>query len=367
MAPAHALFDASLDSNLLATIFEPSSSAANVEQSLQQVVNEYTIASPSLSLVVFTRTLRVVLSSWRLLPSAGEESEPGFPVDKFDYGYTALHAIKPKNNQPDTLEYKVVRCLTDEFKKHDELTVKVLRGIIDAASKKYLVLMLSIAAAENGVAVDTSLDPVPSTATYQAVLSLPPGTMSNSTIDIGSKSTGNRSSQPARKSPKKGQNTFAPAPLPINNDPQRLSTLSVSSITHKTPDKPEKRRADPAKNCFYVSTKWYDGEHYWVQQQLRQDPDLEWTTLRDRINERFGAMEFYDEKKGMIVKRTERTTAGVQCRFQEFRRNMRIRRNQGLATQGTESDVEPEEESKVPIDRFMSRNIGKRKRVEVSA
>ena len=352
---ADAAFRASLNPDLVKISFEIGSTASNVEQSIQEIIKRYTSALPHQSLHVLiyhgvARTLRAVLSSWRLLPSVDGEREPGYVVDKFDYGYTAMHAIRPKNNQPETLEYRVVRCLTEEFQRESQITGGMLQGIIDGASKQYLCVVQSISAAGGDGFVDLVREVEVETACYQALLRFPLTTPSTSSPKRkAAQMEGDEVDEAMRKracrTPKKITKATAFGDKPGTDRAGSKERKDVESPS-ATPE--SKRRPGNWNHSAFI--RWNYEETHWVEQLIRGDPWLTWSTLAERLNVRFKGTMFYAGKQGM-VQRDVRSLNAVQRKFQDFRQKMRDREKNSEPTQGTQSDVELEQDLEPSPDR----------------
>ena len=305
---ADADFRPTLDAALLTTIFNNQSAAANVEQSLQATLDKQINQSPAFRSFfhhVAVRELRVLLRSWRLLPKAGEEIEPGHLVDKFEYIDTALQADTEKRHEYDSLEYQLARCLTDEMKKEDfYLGAGVLESVIEGASKKYLAWMQVIDTAQNGVAQyeDIGPEPQPHIATYDARF-IPP----------------------------------LPSPTEDETPPGSPSAPAFA------------KKGRPGNFGHGAPVRWTKQEDYWAKKQIRLNPGIQWQELTDRINAQFEGTIFNAGKKGMI-KRGFRSLQAVQKRFKSFRQDMSQRVHNGQDTVDTPSDIEPDNDSAVSYD-----------------
>ena len=349
---ADVVFRLTLDQALATTTFPPGSVASNVEQKLNAAIEKHQQASDTsfhkfFRHLVAARTIRGVLSAWRKQVPVGEEAEPGYLVDKFDYGYDAVHSIRPKNNEPDSLEYQLVGCMTGEFKRYRELKVELLQDVVNGASKVYLNLTrLMDNAGEKSEQAAEGLDQEnePETATYTAVLNEPPSPpktrqrkrapddLEDDQLPALPKDESTASPAAKRKKPSfkpQTQRTLAPA--------------SGSPQPPKSATEPPKKKGTGMGNYKHGPVvPWQPDEDYYAQQQIRADSSLVWGALVSKINSRFEGTYFTHPKTG-LTRRGPRTVHGVRQRFVKFKREMQERDDKGLLRRGTESDVEPEE------------------------
>ena len=348
---ADAEFRLTVNVELLTTVFEEHSPASNVDKSLKELLDKYTT---SLSgrydrLVIyhtFARAIRAVLSAWRLLPNVGEELEPGYLIDKMDYGYNANNAIRPKNSEPESIEWQVVHCFTKEWKNHDELTNENLQGIIDGASKQYLVLTPVIDTLESGeTPLKIGPEPKCDTITYEAVLNFLPdlpgkhGTKRKVQIGIDE----DEDAEPTEEITKTLKKAKRSKKSTEQNQTATFTNPHASATS--SPEKKSKR----GNFGHGRAIRWNNEEDYWVQQRLREDPSIIWSVLAKQHNDRFEGTMFYDGKNGNI-QRGRRSMQAVQKRFVTFRQKMQARKMKGEPIQDTESDVEPEEDSNLSYD-----------------
>lgn len=306
--------------------FEVGSSEARVYESIQALVDSR-CAEAEQERLAFVRltaaqVIRVVIKCWRELPGLDKPFGPDGVADKFEYGNTALQSIGTYRNQLGSFQYKLARCFTEEIKRQgDEMTPIVLQAITDGASKAYLVIMEDVDSVEGAEDVEgIEADPPATTATYTSTIAFPKESM------------------------------------PINEDEEEEA--SRPSKKRKTGESAAavSEDADAIKGCgsgnfgYHKYAKWTRDEHYDVEQQIRKDPfGTTWQELADSHNAKWSGTEFFDPKEGMI-KREDRSEPAVQKRFVKFRQVMRKRNKDGDPTQGTKSDVEPDDGAVVDDD-----------------
>jgi hypothetical protein len=366
-------FRATLPGDLLNATFEEGSPAFNVGKALERVLDEH-VASQDDSLHSYSyhraaQVIRVILKDWRAFNvNLGEQFEPGHPLDSFDFGYTAMQAIKDDLYNQSSLPYKLMHCFTAEMREHwshNNFTLVTLQGIIHGASKAYLNIMAVVfAMAGDGGVPNLDPDPEPSTGIYTAVTLNSPDARSTKRKQLSSSSDdyqeeGESARKPAKRSKKstfegdddqKGMNNSTKPPKKSQKSKLKATGGEGGSfeIIDETPSLDPDGKAGSGSDGRVVrgqgnfnhghSIKWIAEEDNWVRDQLRANPWVTFTTLAIRHNERWEGTIFDDGKNGTL-ERGKRTQEAIQRRFVRVRQELRGPKKDGIATQGVSVGV----------------------------
>lgn len=332
------------------TAFGTKPAAAETEHSLRATIGHHVQrASPTSVCREAARVIGGVLSAWGPILAGDEKNGGEIALDKLAYGYTANWTIRLNHAQPSSLEYQLVGNLTREFSNHDVLTTAVAQSVIEAATKvrEWLVHLVDGTAGSNsnlliGLEFERALSP-------ELARRISPPKSSRSSkkrkadeLDLDDSEAGGR---PDVNSPtpikRKGKTT--------STAQTKLDSFFARGDSEGTPT-PTAQKARGRGNFDHgVAVKWNYEERYWVEQQLRSDPDMPWPGLAASLNQRFQGTLFYAGKKGMVQRRT-RSLQAIRQRFGTFRKKMQARKQSGEPTEGTTSDIEPEGDSDLSYD-----------------